>query len=65
MITVYSNGCPRCKVLKMKLEQKGIAYTECQDIDAMEKLGITSVPMMDVDGAMMTFEEAVKFVNEG
>lgn len=27
-------------------------------------LGITSVPVLDVDGEMMDFQEAVKWINE-
>lgn len=65
MITIYTSPtCGKCKVLKAKMEQKGLAYEECQDVPTMEKLGISSLPMLDVDGSLMTFEEAVKFVNE-
>lgn len=65
MVTIYSKvGCPRCKVLKMKLEQKGIEYTECQDMEKMKELGIVSLPVVDFDGNLLTFEKAVKFVNE-
>lgn len=65
MITVYTKeGCPKCRVLKLKLNQKGIEYTEFQDVQAMIDMGIKSTPQMDVDGKMYTFEEAIKYVNE-
>lgn len=65
MITVYTSPtCGKCKILKKKLEQKGLAYEECQDVTEMESLGIENLPGMAVDGVLMTFEEAVKFVNE-
>lgn len=65
MITVYSSPtCGKCKVLKAKLEQKGIAYDECQDEDVMLKLGIDSLPVLGVDGQLLMFTEALKFVNE-
>jgi len=48
----------------MKLEQKGIEYTECQDMEKMKELGIVSLPVVDFDGNLLTFEKAVKFVNE-
>lgn len=51
-------------VLKKKLEQKGLTFTECQDVDTMHRLGIESLPAVDVDGTMLTFTEALKFVNE-
>ena len=65
MITIYSKeGCPKCRVLKMKLEQKGIEYAECIDTAEMLRMGLKSLPvLMDVDGNLMKFEEAVKYVN--
>ena len=64
MITLYSTGCPKCKVLKMKLEQKGLEYTECNDTEKMQELGISTVPMLQVDdGELMNFTTAVAYVN--
>lgn len=65
MITVYTQpNCGKCKVLKAKLQQKGIAYEESQDVDKMQSLGIMSLPAMQVDDQLLTFEEAIKYVNE-
>ena len=65
MITVYTKeGCPKCKVLKMKLAQKGIEYKEISDLDLMISMGVKSAPQMDVDGVMYDFPSAVKYVNE-
>lgn len=65
MITIYSKvGCPKCKVLKMKLDQKGMEYDECQDQEKMAGLGFKSLPVLDVDGTVMKFEDAVKYVNQ-
>ena len=64
MYTIYSTGCPRCKVLKTKMEQKGIEYNECQDVDKMRAMGIRSVPVLAVDDRLLTFEDAIKFINE-
>jgi len=62
--TIYSTGCPRCRVLKAKMEQKGWKYEECLDVEKMREMGIQSVPMLAVDDRLMTFEEAIKFINE-
>lgn len=64
-ITVYTTHCPRCEVLKKKLEQKGITwYNEIDSMEIMNDLGIKSVPMMSVnDGELMNFEEAIKWIN--
>ncbi len=66
MITVYTTqGCPRCKVLKTKLTQKGIPYEEFTDVEKMVEMGIINCPMMSVDGGeLMTFNEAIQYVNE-
>ena len=65
MITVYSKpGCPKCRVLKMKLDKKGIEYDDFQDVDKMMKMGLLSLPILCVDGKMIKFEDAVKYVNE-
>lgn len=57
-------GCPKCKVLKLKLELKGIEYTECQDLERLAALGIKSLPALEIDDQLLTFEEAIKYVNE-
>ena len=56
MIVVYSTGCPKCGVLERKLNEKSISYEMCTDVDKMLALGITSVPVLDVDGKMMDFQ---------
>lgn len=64
-ITIYTTHCPRCEVLKKKLEQKGITwYNEIDSMEIMNDLGIKSVPMMSInDGELMNFEEAIKWIN--
>ena len=65
MITIYTTQtCPKCKILKKKLEDKGIAYEEFSDEDEMQRMGILSVPVMDVDGEQLDFPAAIKYVNE-
>lgn len=65
MITIYTTAtCPKCKILKKKLDDKGIAYEEFTDEDEMQRMGIMSVPVLDVDGEQMDFPQAIKYVNE-
>ena len=65
MITVYTTQtCPKCKILKKKLQEKGIEYQEFNDEDEMQRMGILSVPVMDVDGEQLDFPAAIKYVNE-
>lgn len=62
-IVLYSTNCPKCKVLKSKLEAKQIAFVENNSIDEMTELGITQVPVLVVDGALLDFKHAVDWAN--
>lgn len=63
-VILYSTGCPKCEVLKKKLANKKIEYTECNDVDKMQSLGIEQVPVLSVDGKLMDFAESVNYINE-
>ena len=62
-IILNSTNCPRCKVLKTKLEQKKIQYEECTDIEEMLKLNIKMAPMLQVDDSLLDFTCAIKWIN--
>ena len=63
MIIMYSTGCPKCEILKEKLDAKEISYDLVSDVEEMKKLGITKVPMLSVDGKLMQYRDAVKWIN--
>lgn len=63
-IILYSIGCPKCKILESKLQSKGIYYTKNTSVEDMEKLGFTTVPMLNVNDQYLTFGEAVKWIND-
>lgn len=63
-VILYSTGCPKCNVLKKKLNDKNINFTENNDIDTMTSLGIEQVPVLSVDGELMDFSQANTWVNE-
>ena len=62
-ITLYSTGCPKCKILKSKLQEKNIEFVENNSIEEMIELGITQVPVLSVSGVMFDFKKAVTWVN--
>ena len=64
MVKMYSTHCPKCKILETKLKQKNIEYEECTDINEMLSKGIETVPILEVDGQMLDFGKAVRWVNE-
>ena len=50
MITIYTTEtCPRCKILKMKLDSKNIEYEENYDIDKLAEMNVMSVPQLIID----------------
>lgn len=62
-IILYSTGCPKCNVLKSKLNDKRIAYVENSSVETMTELGIAQVPVLSVDGVLLDFKKAVDWVN--
>ncbi len=62
-VILYSTGCPRCKVIARKLDDKRIKYSIVDKVDVMLELGITNVPVLEVDDRKMEFKEAINWVN--
>ena len=62
-IILYSNGCPKCKVLKAKLEAKNIDFTENNNVEELIPMGFQSLPMLSVNGEFLYFVEANDWVN--
>lgn len=63
-IILYSTGCPKCKVLEARLRAKGIDFIHNDNVDEMMKKGFTSVPMLEVNGNVLSFKEALQWVNK-
>lgn len=63
-IILYTTGCPCCTVLKNKLNEKSIRYTEVTSVDEIKAKGITRVPVLEIDGNMFEFKDAVNWVNK-
>ena len=62
-VVFYTIDCPKCRVLESKLKTKMVAFEECRDIEIMQEKGFKSAPMLEVDGTVMSFGEAVKWIN--
>ena len=63
-VVLYSTGCPKCTVLKKKLQAKNIEFTEINDINTMLQMGLDEVPVLKVDNQIMPFKKAVEWVKE-
>ena len=64
MVVLYTSHCPRCEILKKKLDKAGITYEIFDNVDEMIAMGFTTVPMLKVDDKIMNFKEAVKWIKE-
>lgn len=68
-VTLYSTGCPKCKVLKKKLEAANIDYIEVTDTDKIYQIckstGLDSVPIIAIeDGHILDFNRAIAWVKQ-
>ena len=62
MITLYSTGCPNCRLLKEKLDRLGKQYETVTDTSIMKEKDIYTVPALEIDGEIYSFKEALKLV---
>ena len=60
---LYSNFCPRCIVLKAKLDEKGLKYEVSDNMQELIDLGFKTVPVLEVDGEYMDFGKAIGYLN--
>lgn len=58
---LYTIDCPACKILEKKLNAQGIEY---DTIDARENnpKNMTDFPQLEVNGEVMKYADAVKWV---
>lgn len=63
-IVFYSTGCPKCKILKKKIEEKGISYEENNSVDQMLDIGLKSAPALSIDGNILLFKDALEWVKK-
>lgn len=64
MITLYSNGCPMCNLLKLKLKEARIEFDICSDVDVMTNMGMTKVPMLKVNDKLFDLDEALEWLKK-
>lgn len=71
-VKLYSTGCPKCNVLKKKLDAAGIEYDVITDMNVIEEvcngLGVDTLPILGIDAntweKYMEFSSAIKWVGE-
>lgn len=64
MVVLFSTGCPKCRVLEQKLNQKNIDFTLSDNIDEIIEKGFMTAPVLKVDDDYLEFGQAIKWVNQ-
>ena len=63
-IILYTTHCPRCEVLRKKMDAANIHYQLNENVTEMQRLGIEAVPVLKIENQLLSFTEAVKWINE-
>lgn len=63
-VIIYTTDCPQCKVLESLLKRNNIEFEKCEDVDKMLSMGMLSAPNLEVDGTIINYQQALKWVNE-
>lgn len=64
MITLYSTNCPKCNVLKQKLQSLNIDFEVSDNIDELINLGFMEAPILKVNDKYLNFSKAVNWIKE-
>ena len=65
MIVLYSNHCPKCEIVKSKLDSKNIEYKLVDDIQWLTDNNFDQMPVLEVNGTRMTsFIDINNFINQ-
>ena len=63
-VVLYTTNCPKCRILKQKLEESGVDFQTIDDIESMTKRGMTTSPMLGVDDELFGFSQALIWMEE-
>lgn len=65
MITLYSNGCPQCKLLKSQLDKNEIPYIISIDFEKLISKGIATLPIMELDNHnLLTLADSLEHIKQ-
>ncbi len=62
MVVLYSTDCPKCNVLKGRLEKNNIKFEISNDIDELIKRGFQSAPVLRVNDNYFDFTRAMNML---
>ena len=65
MVKLFTTHCPKCMVLEKKLKAANVDFEVVEGAEAIAEKGYSEAPLLEVDGEIKTFTEAVQWVNTG
>lgn len=67
MNILYATNCPKCKIIKGRLEYLNIKYKLVDNVDDIKKFNndnnLKGVPILLIDDHILDFNEAMKYLN--
>lgn len=68
-IKLYTTGCPKCRVLKNKLEERDVAFTVVDSMKTVQEkaveFGISEVPFCEVGDSLVLYTEMMERLANG
>ena len=61
---LYTTNCPKCKILKKKLDKKNIKYDIVTDEKEILALNVLEVPQFFNNEKLLNFSEAIQWINQ-
>lgn len=62
-IILYTTNCPQCRMLEAALKNKGMQFEIVYGEDPIRERGFNSAPILEHNGTVMSFADAVRWVN--
>ena len=60
----FTNGCPKCKILEERLDEKNIKYEISADPTILKENNLISFPALKVNEKVLSFYEAICFLKD-
>lgn len=62
-IVLYTNHCPKCEILKEKLNSVGFDYDIEDNVETLHDMGFTHMPMLKIDDMILSYKQAFEYID--
>lgn len=63
-LILYSNNCPKCKILKEKLDESSIDYEISNDFSNLIDNGFKTLPILKTNKGFLKFLPSINYIKE-